>query len=159
MNITAREMKKTSIVLLCLLLSGCSIFKKTTKKEDSKTHKVEQRDVLSSVAENIDITIPSDLFAKLYGLELPKDSVRDSTGVRNSRITNKSKQEPVTISINRTSKTKDKTTVTTEKVEETKTEKTTKKKTTDLIGGFKWFILVGGFVVIIVAWILIKKFV
>lgn len=135
-------MLRINIVLLGLLIGGCSIFKSTTTQEDIQTEQVEKRDVLQSMIEDIDITIPPEVFLAAYGV--PQDTADKDTAEVRSQETSKKELEPVKISINRKQQTQDKTETTTEKKEEVQTEEVTERKTKGVLGGF------GSVVVIIV---------
>lgn len=161
MNIIPREMKKVSILLLAVILSACSVFKSSTKKKESQTERTEMRDILTSTEEDISITIPPGLFAQIYGQNIERKDVREDTSLAKNEQEQKANKQPeqvtgpVKIRIHRNKKVQDNTTVETEE-EETVEQEETVEKDTNLINGFKLFILVGGVVVIGIAIVVIK---
>lgn len=155
-------MKKVSIILLAALLSACSVFKSSSKKTEATTEQTEVRDILTSTEEDIEITIPPNLFAEIYGKSINAEYVhKDSAFTKREQGEKVNKQPtkvsgPVKIRIKRNKKVTDNTTVETETNKETVEESTTERETKDLIGGFKLFLIIGGIVVVGIIIVAIK---
>lgn len=161
-------MKKISIIALCLLLSGCSIFKESTKEQTNEAEKTELKDITTNTEEQIDIEIPAELFALIHGNQIvPKkeespedaDAKSDtSKQEKDDQKAEKSKKEmkPVKITIDRKTQSKDNSTTKTDQKETRSDKQVTDRESKDVIGNFKWLILVAGATVIGIAVVVIK---
>lgn len=149
------------IILLSVLLSGCSVFKSSTKDESINVEQKKQNDITTEQFESIDIEIPPALFAALQGVDIPPpDTSHTDTSDIASNVsqTPERTHQPVKVTINRHTKTQDNSTVERDSTSHTITKQETKRETRSIFGFAGW-IIVGVFAAIIgIAWVAIRYY-
>lgn len=149
-------MKKVLIVVLIGLISGCSIFKESTKDESINVETNTAKDIVTESIKNTEIEIPADLFQAIMGISATRDTVSKDTS--NAVDKPNKPREPVKITIKETTKKQDKSVVKKDSAAHTETKDVVKKESKGIFGFLSGGIIVG-VILLVIAGYVVKKFI